>query len=307
MGKFIKTWVGECSSWECDDLGHLNMRHYMTKTAQARQMFFIKLGLADAFSEDSVSSVRVSNFHIKYQSEARPGAPLRIETGILTLKKNTAQLCHMMFHFDGRIAASIVETVSHVSLLTGKSFAWPKRLQKAAKAYTIKAPAPSKPRGISYDTVSKAPNEKQLRKLGMKPFGMGVFQRQEVGIQGHITTQAYLGRVTETVASVTSGWPELHHKEALALGNSGALLEARGFLHKRAAAGAAYHMYSGVVHVDQYTRTLIHHLVDVQTGKNLFSMQAVGCLFNLKTRKLMKATPEQIARVNQEITPGLFV
>jgi len=307
MGKFVTTWVGECSSWECDDLGHLNMRHYMTKTAQARQMLIIKLGIENAFRADSVSSVRVRDFHIKYQGEARPGDPLRIESGVIALRKNTATLCHMMYHFDGRIAASIVENVAHVSLLTGKSFPWPKRAHLAQKTFKVGAPAPSKPRGLTYDTIASAPSEKRLKKLGMKPIGMGVFQPNEVGVQGHVTTQAFLGRVTETVASVVSGWPELHDKEARTLGHTGALLEARGFLHKRAAAGDPYHMYSGVIDVNEYTRTLIHHLVDAQSGKSLFSAQAVGCLFNMKTRKLMKATPAQIARVEAEIIPGLCV
>lgn len=307
MSKFILTWVGECSSWECDDLGHLNVRFYMTKTAQARQMLIIKLGLSSAFGSDSVSSIRVKDFHIKYLGEARPGDPLRIESGILNFNKNTARLCHVMYHYDGRIAATIVETVAHVSHLTGKSFPWPKRARSAAKAFRVKAPEPSKPRGLSYDTRSLGLSEKRLKKLGLKPVGLGVFQPHEVGVQGHVTTQALIGRITETAASIDSGWPELHDKAARKDGFSGALLEARGFLHKRAAIGDGYHMYSGVVQINQYTRTLVHNLVDAQSGKNLFAMQAIGCLFNLNTRKLVKATPEQIARIEAEITQNLGI
>ena len=75
MGKFLKTWAGECSAWECDGLGHLNMRHYMTKAMQARQMFFIRAGLHEAFKADAFSTVRVTDFHIKYLGEARPDNP----------------------------------------------------------------------------------------------------------------------------------------------------------------------------------------------------------------------------------------
>ena len=53
MDNFMKTWAGECSAWECDGLGHLNMRHYLTKAQQARQMFFIHNGLHDAFKKNT--------------------------------------------------------------------------------------------------------------------------------------------------------------------------------------------------------------------------------------------------------------
>lgn len=270
-------------------------------------MLFVKLGMPGAFGVDSVSSVRVKNFHIKYHGEARPGDPLRIESGILSLHEKRAHICHMMFHLNGRLAASVVETVSHVCLHSWKSFAWSSRVKAAAKAYTVKPPLPSKPRGVDYATRSDGVTKKRLKKLGLKPVGLGVFQPSEIGVQGYVTVQAYMGRITETVSSVTSGWPELHDPGARENGHSGALLEARGFLHKRAAAGDAYQMYSGVVKVDQYTRQLVHHLVDATSGKSLFSLQAVGCLFDLNTRKLMKATPEQIARIESQITPGLGV
>jgi len=76
---FTLTWAGECSAWECDELGHLNMRHYVYKTAQARAGLIIRMGLANAFKLGATSSIRVKDFHIKYQGEARPGDPLKIE------------------------------------------------------------------------------------------------------------------------------------------------------------------------------------------------------------------------------------
>ena len=59
MDNFMKTWAGECSAWECDGLGHLNMRHYMTKTQQARQMFFIHNGLHGAFKKNALTTLIV--------------------------------------------------------------------------------------------------------------------------------------------------------------------------------------------------------------------------------------------------------
>jgi len=304
---FIKTWVGECSAWECDDLGHLNMRYYMHKAQQARQMFIIKLGLDNAFHKNSASSVRVRDFHIKYLGEARPGDPLRFESGLLELGEDTARICHIMYHHDGRLAATIHETVEHYYLPTRQSFAWPRRVVEAAKALTVELPAPAKARNIDMDATPKAIDETRLKKLGVNLLGMGVFQPHECGIGGTVTTQSLLGRTTETIATFDEGWPEMTDQAFRDSNGSGALLEARCFINQRAVAGQAYHFYSGVQSGDSYTRRIIHNMVDAVSGENLFSMDAVGCLFDLNARKLIKATPAQIKVLEKNVIKGLSV
>jgi acyl-CoA thioester hydrolase len=307
MGEFLKTWAGECSAWECDGLGHLNMRHYITKAAQARQMFFIRLGLHEAFKSGAEASVRVRDFHIKYLGEARPDDPLRIETGLLQLGESDVRLCHIMYHLGGRVAATIVENVQHIALPSGAKLPWTQRFREAAKPYQVEPPAPSLPRGLSYEAVSTAPTETALKNLGVTHVGSGVFQPYEMGVNGRVTPQALMGRVTETIGHIQDGYPEFKDPDYHASGKSGALLEARIFIHRAARAGDGYHFYSGLAEGGTYTRSLIHHCVDAVTGESFFSMVGIGCLFDLKARKLIKATPEQIAVLEQNMTKGLTV
>lgn len=281
------------------------MRHYMTKVHQARQMFFIQLGLVEAFKAEALSTVRVKNLHINYLGEARPDNPLYIETGLIKLGETGAQLCHMMFHRDGRMAATIVENIEHISLRTKAVFPWNKRFRDAAKAYHVEQPQPSKPRNLSYDTKPQALNETKLKKLGVKQIGAGVFQPHEMGLDGSATPQALLGRTTETIAHMSDGYPEFLDPEYHASGKSGALLEAQLFINRRAEAGDGYRFYSGIVEGNIYTRKLIHNVVDVVTGENIFSMIGDGCLFDLKTRKLIKATEAQVAVLQKNIVKGL--
>jgi len=307
VGKFLKTWAGECSAWECDGLGHLNMRHYMTKVHQARQMFFIRTGLVEAFKADAFSTIRTRNFHIKYLGEARPDNPLYIETGLLEIGENTVRLCHMMFHGDGRIAATIVENIEHISLRTQTTFPWNNRFRQAVIPFTVEQPHPSKPRNLSYDTAPSRPHESDIKKLTAKHIGSGVFQPFEMGVDGSATPQALMGRTTETVSHMMDGYPEFLDPDYHTSGKSGALLEAQVFLHRRAEAGDAYHFYSGLASGNQYTRKLIHHIFDVVTGECFFSMVGDGCLFDLKARKLIKATDEQVATLQRNVVKGLAV
>ena len=283
------------------------MRHYMTKVMQARQMFFIRAGLHEAFKADAFSSVRVTDFHIKYLGEARPDNPLYIKTGLLERGAQSVRLCHMMFHGDGRIAATIVENIEHISLRTMAAFPWPSKFAAAVKPYEVEQPQPSKPRNLSYETVPWRPHESDVKKLTAKHIGSGVFQPFEIGVDGSVTPQALMGRTTETISHMMDGYPEFLDPEYHASGKSGALLEAQIFIHRRAESGDGYHFYSGLQQGNAYTRSLVHHIFDVVTGECIFSMVGDGCLFDLKTRKLIKASDEQVAALQKNVVEGLRV
>ena len=270
-------------------------------------MFFIRAGLHDAFKAGAFSSVRVTDFHIKYLGEARPDNPLYIETGLLARGEETVRLCHMMFHGDGRIAATIVENIEHISLRTKEAFPWPRRFTVAAKPFQVEQPQPSKPRNLSYDTKPWRPREADIKKLTAKHIGSGVFQPFELGVDGSVTPQALMGRTTETISHMVDGYPEFLDPEYHASGKSGALLEAQIFIHRPAEAGDAYHFYSGLKAGNAYTRQLVHHIFDVVTGDCIFSMIGDGCLFDLKARKLIKASDEQIAALQKNVVEGLRV
>jgi len=284
------------------------MRHYMTKVHQARQMMIIRLGLDEAFKQDAISSVRVTDFHIKYLGEARPGDPLRIETAVLELGECSIHLCHTMYHVGNRLAATIVENVEHISLHTNQAFPWPKRVILAAKDVTLDAqPEPSKPRGFSYDDPIVTPSMDELEAWNVDLIGAGVFRVDEMGLDGRVTPQGLLGRTTETIGHITSAWPEMHREDYRKQGGSAALLEARIIIGAPAERGDGYHFYSGVKQADKYTRHLVHNMVNVVTGENVFSMTGIGCLFNLKTRKLTKTEPADIDHMNDVASPEFSV
>lgn len=302
----LHTYAGEAVNWECDELGHLNMRHYMTKVHQARQFFFIRLGLQNSFRADADSTVRVRDFTIRYLKESRPGARLRIESGLLSLGAHRAELVHIMTHFDGTVSAAITETVEHIYLRTGKVFDWPSRVRQAADGKLVQRPATTLPRGLPDEGLAPlAPSRSKIIERGATQIGAGVFQPSELDIFSAVTPQAILGRVTESVGNFYALWPEIH--DGLYSGGhvSGALLELRCHIHHHATAGEAVEIYSAVQGANPYTRQAAHHLVDPVTGESWASMTASGCLFDLDARKLLKTPKEQVERLNALATPEL--
>jgi len=298
---FTLTWAGECSAWECDELGHMNMRHYVHKTDEARRGLIIRLGLPRAFRTGAVSTVRCRDLHIKYQGEARPGNPLRIDSAVLHLGEATAQLCHIMTHRDGRIAATIVETIEHIYLPDDKIFPWPKRVRAAASDFTAALPAPAKARNINGESQHIGMSLKDLETGGAYIQGAGTFSAAEIDITKHVTMGSLFGRTTSTIAWFREGWPEFEDPDYQNSGMSAALLEMRAVFHNYPKRGEAYVYLPAVTSANAYTREFVHNIVDPVSGKSWMSMQASGCKFNLKTRKLEKTSEAELAAIERGI------
>lgn len=302
---FTLTWAGECSAWECDELGHLNMRHYVYKTAQARAGLIIRMGLAEAFKQGATSSIRVKDLHIKYQGEARPGDPLKIESALLSLEETTAKLCHVMYHADGRIAATIVEVIEHIYLRGFRPFSWPSRFKKAAAEFTAELPTPAKPRNIDLNAPQTGMSLSKATGLGLKVLGAGVFGLEETDITGHVTPEAYFGRTTSSIGWYTDGWPEIHNEDYREGGGMAALLEARAVFHSFPEAGDAYAYVPAFLGANTYTRGILHNLISPITGESYMTTVAMGCLFNTKSRSLVKTSPEQVETLNKSVIKGV--
>ena len=302
---FTLTWAGECSAWECDELGHMNMRHYVHKVDEARRGLIIRLGLPRAFHSGISSTVRSRDLHIKYQGEARPGDPLRIDSAIINLMESTARLCHIMTHRDGRIAATIVETVEHVYLPEDKVFPWPKRVCEAAPEFTAALPVPAKARNVDATASFKGMSLSALETAGAKVIGAGVFGVSELDLTNRVTMGSFFGRTTSSIAWFREGWPEFEDPTYQAGGMSAALLEMRAVIHSYPQSGDAYAYLPAMTSANSYTRQFVHNLVDPISGKSWVSMQASGCKFDLNKRKLVKATEADLEQLEKGMVKGV--
>ena len=283
----------------------MNMRHYVHKTDEARRSLIIKLGLPRAFHPGVASTVRCRDLHIKYQGEARPGNPLRIDSAILELGDSTARLCHIMTHRDGRIAATIVETVEHVYLPEDKIFPWPKRVRNIAPQFTAELPNPAKARNVDAVGPFRGMSLSELESAGAKVIGTGVFNASELDITNRVTMGSFFGRTTSTIAWFREGWPEFEDPAYQAGGMSAALLEMRAVIHRYPGRGEAYSYLPAMTGANPYTRQFVHNIVDPVTGKSWVSMQASGCKFDLKARKLVKATDLDLTLLEQGMLKGV--
>jgi len=309
-GEWLNSWMGEAVNWECDELGHLNMRHYVGKAEEARQFLFMHLGLSHAFMAGAPSTVRTREVTVCYLGEARPGARLSIRSGITRLGEVDADVVHIMEHADGRRAATIEERVEHIALRTQAAFPWPRRLREAVAGVRVKA-ADVGARGLP-DVAFEGPDRDAVIEMGCDRVGAGVFRVAETDVFGMVRPVSLFGRCSESVGNFTKGWPEAYTEGGLydaeragAARLSGVLLEMKLVIHKAAKVGQAFEFRSGLLAVSPATRNLIHHIHDPVGGESYASMVATSAIMDLEARKLVKSGPDQLAALGQNVLPDV--
>ena len=116
---------------------------------------------------------------------------------------------------------------------------------------------------------------------------------------------SFFGRTTSTIAWFRDGWPEFEDPAYQAGGMSAALLEMRAVMHRWPKRGDAYVYVPAMTGANAYTREFVHNLLDPVTGESWCSMQASGCKFDLKARKLVKATEADLAMLERGMAPEI--
>lgn len=81
----LEVWRGGVNTWECDALGHMNVRFYVARAMEGLVGLASALGLNGAFRERANATLLVGDHHIRFLSEARVGAPLHLVAGVLEI------------------------------------------------------------------------------------------------------------------------------------------------------------------------------------------------------------------------------
>ena len=75
----IELYRGSINTWECDEMGHMNVRFYVAKAMEGLAELAHIAGLGHAFRANVQSTLRPREQHIRFMKEAHAGAPFTID------------------------------------------------------------------------------------------------------------------------------------------------------------------------------------------------------------------------------------
>lgn len=301
-------WRGNANAWECDELGHLNVRFYLAKAEEAIGALAQAIAMPTAFQERATARLAARAMTVRFLAEVRPGAPLAIRGGVIDHDETGLTAALILDHCaQERPAAAFTVRMDHCAPGTGQIFAWPVRTRAALEDLTVAAPDEIQTRSLSEAPAERGVDLERAAALGLQEVGRGMITAGEVDAFGRMRMEFAFGKVSSSVIHLKSGFPEQWDafRDNRPLQAASAVLEARLNFHRFPRAGTGYVVRTGLARVTDKVRTLVHWVCDPATGAPLWTMEAVGCLLDLNTRKLKPAGSEALATMKSAVITGL--
>jgi acyl-CoA thioester hydrolase len=304
----VEIWRGGVNTWECDEMGHLNVRFYVTRAMEGLAGLAGLLGLPHAFAPGAGATLLVRDQHIRFLRECKPGAALHMLGGVIEMGEDEARLLQLLVHSKtGQLAATFQTTVAHVTPVEARPFPWPKRTRERAEGLMVDVPKEAQARSITLGPVDSQASRERADELDLACIGLGAIGLPDVDVFGRMRAEQFIGRVSDGVPALVGSFRDTvaGKAEARPPNIGGAVLEYRIVHLDWPRAGDRVEIRSGLAGVDARTQRLMHWMVDPDSGKAWGTSEAIAITFDLDARKVVAISEEAQADLSRHITKGL--
>ena len=302
----IDLWKGIANTWDCDEMGHMNVRVYIQKAFEGLGHLAGACHLSHAFKPSSPSTLVPAEQHIRFIREAHPGRPLNMVGCTLDVDETSTTVYQEMRHGDGSVAAAFRTRLLHVDATSLKPFPWNARTRAALEALHGEPPAATAPRGLDL-SVAPSPTDEISREIaserGAKVIGLGMVPPADCDVFGRMNPHMFIGRISDSVPNLLHDWRSRVANSVPGQEMGGAVLENRIIYRRWPKAGDLFEVRSSLGRVEEKVHSLIHWMLDPDTGKPWMTAEAVAVTFDLKKRKVIP-TPAALMDELATIAPG---
>lgn len=304
----IEIWRGGVNTWECDEMGHMNVRFYVTKAVEGLVGLAAALGLPHAFAAHAGSTLLVREQHIRFLREAHAGAALHMTGGVLEMGEDQARVLMLLWHSDsGALAASFQTVVAHVTPAEGRPFPWPRRTVELAAGLAIDTPDQARARSVSLEPVETTASLTRANDLDLIRIAQGAISPADCDLFGRMRPEMFIGRVSDGIPrlirsfrdTVVSGAAEAPKRVG------GAVLEYRLIHLDWPRAGDRLEIRSGLKDADTRTKRMVHWMIDPASGKPWGVSEAVAVTFDLDARKIVPISEAARVELMKHAKAGL--
>jgi len=310
MDEAVELWRGGVNTWECDEMGHMNVRFYVARMGEGLAGLGRRLGMPDAFTPHAPASLIVQDHHLRFLKEARAGTPLHMTGGVVEIGETSATVLLVLFHTrTGEPAATCLTRLIHAEPESGRAFPWPARARAAAETLKVEVPAYAAPRSITGELLVPQASLQRADALGLGCAARGAIRPQDCDVFGRMRAEEFIGRVSDGVPgllgkvrkAVIDAAPQTIERVG------GAVLEYRLLYLDWPRAGDHIELRSGIAAVEDKTQRMVHWLLDPVSGGVWGSAEAVAVNFDLDARKIIPIAPEARAVLKAFIIDGLTI
>ena len=304
----IEVWRGGVNTWECDEMGHLNVRFYVARAMEGLVSLASALGLPGAFRSNSPATLVVRDHHIRFLREARAGTPLHMYAGLLELGESDARIAQLMIHSNtGEIAAAFQTRFEHVTAQDGRAFPWSASTRLAAGPLAMTVPDRAAPRSLDLRASPGTARLAQADQMGLISLAGGAVTAADCDVFGRMRADVCIGRISDGIPALAAALraDDAGRPSPRGVGVGGAVLEYRVAYHAWPRAGERLVVRSGLKAVGERTFNYVHWVLDPDSGRPWATAEAVAISLDLEARKIIPVSEPERARLSRRIAPGL--
>ena len=304
----VEIWRGGVNTWDCDEMGHMNVRHYVVRAQEGLIGMAAELGLPHAFSPHANATLLVKEQHIRFLREAHAGAPLYMLGGVIEMSETEARILQLLIHpASGELAATFQTTVVHATPRDGQPFPWPKVARERAEALMVAVPERAQARSIDLSPFTPTASLARADALGLARIGLGGLLPSDCDVFGRMRTEQFIGRVSDGIGTFIHPFRDVvvEHAEHKPQRMGGAVLEYRIVHLAWPRAGDRIEIRSGLLGTDARTMRVVHWMLDPATGEPWGTSEAVAITFDLDARKVVPVSDAARAALAAHETKGL--
>jgi acyl-CoA thioester hydrolase len=303
-GGATEIWRGSVNTWECDSMGHMNVRFYVAKAMEGLVAFAAELGLSGFFASGAERTLIIREHHIRFLREAKPHAPLYMTGSVADIGGHKAKLLLMLRHATGELAASFLTDVEHIAADMEEPIPWPDHVKIKAQKLMAAIPPEATPRTLNIDPVKIAAHSVRADELSLERALLAPVGVQDCDVHGRMRAEFAIGRISDSMPhSIRTSSPEV--SSSATDRNGGAAIEYRLIYQRWPKVGDLIEIRSGLAGADARVRRQVHWLLNPRDGKPWASAQAAFVAVDRVTRKLTPLSDDQLAIVQQQVTEGL--
>lgn len=301
MMEVLRSSVNE---WECDQMGHLNVRHYFGRANEGLSLLFSELGLGHARLEQEGLALRALDQHVRFQREMRPGTAYSVRAGVVSSTSDVVRTYQeITARQNGELSATFMSELGLYRVESGARQPFPAQLSTLSQPIRSEIPPHGAARGIARDQPQPPFTRSQAIDRGLIGAFLGPVRAEECDADG-------LMRESGMMAKVADGMPHFFiaiRDRPRTDGIGGAALEYRFVFRRWPRLGDIVEVRSGLKALAAKTYQICHYMFDVETGACLASAEAVAVSFDLQTRKSVEIPPDLRAAIHEQLIPDLAI
>jgi acyl-CoA thioester hydrolase len=306
----LEIWRGGVNAWECDEMGHMNVRYYAARMMEGLAGLAAHLGMPDAFTPHTESTLIPRSHHFRFLKEAKAGTPLHMTGGVVRWDLQGATVLQTLWHSrTGEPAATVLTDVLHVRPRDGRAFPWPSRAKAAAESLSVEVPAFAAPRSVNGGGCAPVEALTSQALARLTPIGSGVITPDQVDVFGRMRAEQFIGRVSDGVSALLAGVRErvaqASPTEEGPRRIGGAVLEYRLAYLDWPRCGDHVRLCSGLAGFEDKTQRIGHWMIDPINGAPWAFAEAVAVNFDLDTRKAATIPAAAKAILSDHVRPDL--